>query len=124
MADDDLKEFERSLRQLELIADTSSPKKPATRNQEERPYRLNSDINDRMLEVPQPVGNLTEHQETTGNENSDRRYYRTHGGSTRKPSNSELMQDSVINSAGNVYEKMKSNMQKALDRQQRANTLK
>ena len=52
MADDDLKEFERSLRQLELIADTSSPKKPATRNQEERPYRLNSDINDRMLEVP------------------------------------------------------------------------
>ena len=35
MADNDLKEFERSLRQLEFIADASEKKrKPATRNQE------------------------------------------------------------------------------------------
>ena len=60
--------------------------------------------------MPQPDGGLTEHRQS---DDGSGRFYKTHGGSTRKPSNDDLLEDSIIGQTANVYKRMKTNMEKA-----------
>lgn len=110
MAEDDLKEFERSLRQLEFMADASEQKKkPATRNQDRSPY------ND-LSPTPYPPSDaklveISKSQEGRGGNNSGRLIKETQGGmDTAYPSNDSLMIDSVLGGTSKMYEKMKRNM--------------
>ena len=49
----------------------------------------------------------------------ERKFNRTQGASTRKPSHSDIIAtDSVLNSGGGIYEQMKVNMKKTIEREQ------
>ena len=129
--DTDLLDFERSLRQLELLADTSTPTKRQsnTRNQEARSNTFND-----VAFMPSPDA----HQALATEQNMDlpdrkpsqspRRDNQAGGNSTRRPSFSDLMTDSVLHGGGGVYEQMKRNMERTIEREnerhQRRKTLR
>lgn len=129
--DNDLLDFERSLRQLELLADTSTPTKRQsnTRNQEARSNTFND-----VAFMPSPDA----HQALATEQNMDlpdrkpsqspRRDNQAGGNSTRRPSFSDLMTDSVLHGGGGVYEQMKRNMERTIEREnerhQRRKTLR
>ena len=111
-ANSGLEEFERSMRQLMQIADNTTPKKPQTREQERR-YGLNEDR--QLAFMPQPDAQLTERRQSIDQSSPDQ--------SPRQISKGDLMLDSVLGGSGQVYERMKTNMQKALDKQQKKKTI-
>lgn len=101
MTNNDLKEFENSLRQLEFIADVESPTrvKPGTRDANTRSRTLDPSF------FPQvDVTGLTERGRNDEDADSNK-FYKTHGASTRKPKNgsgdADMFQlDSLIGGGG------------------------